>query len=157
MSYNLLNYPYGTGGLNYERNNDFAKIVDYNGSDLILAVEINTELGNDSLVAALNRTTNKNFERAEYYHFGNYGLGNMLFYDADKFGLLSQTEIFALPRDISHYHLYLKDEDLACHQDTIFLDLFAIHLKASSGTSNIAQRTTAVSYTHLTLPTSYPV
>ena len=143
MSYNLLNYPYGTGGLNYERNNDFAKIVDYNSSDLILAVEINTELGNDSLVAALNRTTNKNFERAEYYHFGNYGLGNMLFYDADKFGLLSQTEIFALPRDISHYHLYLKDEDLACHQDTIFLDLFAIHLKASSGTSNIAQRTTA--------------
>ena len=143
MSYNLLNYPYGTGGINYERNNDFAKIVDYNGSDLILAVEINTEIGNDSLLAALNRTTNKNFERAEYYHFGDYGLGNMLFYDADKFGLLSQTEIFALPRDISHYHLFVKEDDLACHQDTTFIDVFSVHLKASEGTSNMAQRTTA--------------
>ncbi|MGB1205568.1 MAG: hypothetical protein ACPG5B_07985 [Chitinophagales bacterium] len=143
MSYNLLNYPYATGGLNYTRNNDFAQIVAHNGSDLILAVEINTELGNDSLVAALNRTTNKNFERAEYYHFGSYGLGNMLFYDADKFGLLSQTEIYALPRDISHYHLFVKEDDLACHQDTIFLDLFAVHLKASDGSSNIAQRATA--------------
>ncbi len=136
MSYNILNFPSSSGET---RTTDFKDIVHHTNPDVILIQELKSSAGATDLVNAVNTNGITYYQRDP--NFQSYlGLGNMLIYNADKITLLASTEIPSYPRGHTHYHAFLNDPDLACHQDTTFIELFSVHFKASSGSSNESTR-----------------
>ncbi|MFB6306288.1 MAG: hypothetical protein ABEH43_04760, partial [Flavobacteriales bacterium] len=67
-------------------------------------------------------------------------LSSMFFYNSNKLKLKSQTEITTDLRDVNVYHMYANDPNLASHNDTIFINYYAAHLKAGSDASDKDQR-----------------
>ncbi len=99
------------------------------------------ELGPDALYAEnilvnVLKPINPNYERAVLTNDATSDETNMLFYDASKLGLKSQSVIPHNLRDINVYTLYYKDANLATSQDTIFMHFINIHLKAGSTTQD---------------------
>ncbi len=56
----------------------------------------------------------------------------MLFYNSNKLGLVSQSEITTQLRDINEYILYYKNPGLTALSDTAYLYVYGAHLKAGS-------------------------
>ncbi len=139
MTYNLLNFPYVN---NDPRVSNFQAIHDYIGADIFILQELKSSSGVNQLISTLNANGSINYDRAPDYYSSGGGLGNMLIFNSDKLGFRYQTEIPSDTRSISHYALYVKDPGLSCHQDTIFIDLFGAHFKASQGGSNENRRLT---------------
>ena len=125
MTYNLLNYP----DANPARISYLKTIMQYAKPDILLVNELNNETGaNEVLVNALNTDGINYYSRAQ---FNNYDIqNNLLYYDTRKVGLLLSDTIDASPRPIYYFKVYLKDWDLAQTQDTTYLHLFSVHLKA---------------------------
>lgn len=128
MTYNLLNFP----DINPSRISHLKTVLQYVQPDILIVNELNTEAGaNDILVQCLNQNGISYYSRALYDD--GFGTDNMLFFDSRKIGLEEQTSIQTNLRPISYYKVFLKDWDLANTQDTTFINLFALHLKASTG------------------------
>ncbi len=131
VSYNVLNFPSFDNPSTDLRHPYFGNIMHYIEADVIMAVELTEQRGADSLFTALNSNGVDYYEQSEFTIFdSNFALGNMLYYNSNKLGLLWQDTIDSWPRAFNHYHLYIKEPDLACHQDTTFLEVFAVHFKA---------------------------
>ncbi len=142
MSYNILNYPQPGD----TRDADFQTIMQAVQPDLLIAQEVATLDGADVLLNnALNTNGVSSYQRAPLMNDNGGWFGNMLFYNSDKLVLKNQTDIFVYPRDITHYEMYYNDPQLGCHEDTVFLNVFALHLKASDGASNAEIREDAIS------------
>ena len=125
VTYNLLNYP----DANPARISYLKVIMQYAKPDILLVNELNNETGaNEVLVNALNTDGINYYSRAQ---FNNYDIqNNLLYYDTRKVGLLLSDTIDASPRPIYYFKVYLKDWDLTQTQDTTYLHLFSVHLKA---------------------------
>ena len=72
---------------------------------------------------------------------------NLIYYKSDLLGLIKEDTIptngstyFGQSRYIRHTRLFYRDSNLAIHQDTVFLDLFAMHLSASMGGTDSIER-----------------
>ena len=133
--YNLLNFP----AAQQDRIDTLKKVLDYIQPDIFVVNEL-TSFNGAGLIKnnALNVGGVNRFSSAVFYDGPD--TDNMLFYDHDKFTLYSQHQIVTTLRDISEYVLYYNEPDLASTQDTLFLYLYSLHLKAGSQTSNVNWR-----------------
>ncbi len=130
MSYNLLNYP----DQSPTRYNDLKEIIQYTKPDIFICSEFTANSGVNLLL-----TNSLNVAPVNYYAASNFVDGpdtdNMLFYNTNKVTLASQNQISTALRDISHYSVYTCES-----MDTIWYDIFSVHLKASQGFSNAQDR-----------------
>jgi len=135
MYYNILNYP----GSTPERVNYFRTVNQYINADVILVNELlNQEGANTLLQDGLNVFGKTKFQGANFIN--GYDTDNMLYYNSEKFVLYSQDTIETALRLINEYVLYYNSNDLSETQDTIFLNFYSAHLKASQGSTNQQKR-----------------
>jgi hypothetical protein len=133
MYYNILNYP----GVTPERSDTLRKIVQYYKPDLFLVNELQSNTGANLILAnSLNQWGTNHYQKAAFINGPD--TDNMLFYNSDKFGLVSQQAIHTVLRDINEYVLYYKDPNISESSDTIYFYMYSLHLKASQDES--AQR-----------------
>ncbi|MBT6513587.1 MAG: endonuclease/exonuclease/phosphatase family protein, partial [Crocinitomicaceae bacterium] len=133
MTYNILNYPYVAAS----RADTLAIIIDAVLPDILIVNELQNNTGaNTILNNAMNASGRTNYSKAVFYNGGDSD--NMCYYDHTKFGLFSQNQIATSIRDISEYVLFWKGNLPGA--DTIYFNVYSVHLKASSGASNEAQR-----------------
>tara|TARA_B000000532_G_scaffold55890_1_gene43442 strand:+ start:1286 stop:2794 length:1509 start_codon:yes stop_codon:yes gene_type:complete len=125
-TYNLLRY-----GSNTNRNIDFKKVIDLIDADLYITQELTNNSGvTNFLNNVLNKDTDK-FLSAKFYD--ETDIDQALFYDKNKFEILSTSKIEGDPRNIIAYRLkHIQTEK-------IFF-VFNLHMKASSGSSNEQRR-----------------
>ncbi|MEP7145632.1 MAG: T9SS type A sorting domain-containing protein [bacterium] len=127
FSYNLLNYSGGE-----PKNQYFRKSIGYADPDILVVCEMISQAGvNDLLANVMN-----------YYTPGIYSAGtfldgpdtdNAIFYKTIDYTFVSNTPVHTDLRDINMFTLIHN-----LSRDT--LRLFEVHLKASSGADNEAQR-----------------
>ena len=127
MFYNLLNFP----GTNPDRIDELKIILDHVKPDLLAVNELKDVDGaNDILANALN----SNYKRATFTN--GTDTDNMLFYNKEKIILHSQEEIYTSLRIINHYKVFLNDPNLATTNDTVYLNIYSLHLKAGNSSDN---------------------
>lgn len=133
MTYNILNYPYVAAS----RADTLAIIIDAVLPDILIVNELQNNTGANAILNnAMNSSGRTNYSKAIFYNGGDSD--NMCYYDNNKFGLFSQNQIATSIRDISEYVLFWKGNLPSA--DTIYFNVYSVHLKASSGASNEAQR-----------------
>jgi hypothetical protein len=133
MYYNILNYPSNTP----ERSDTLRKIIQYVKPDLFLVNELQTNTGANLILAnSLNQWGINYYQKAAFVNGPD--TDNMLFYNSEKFGLVSQQVIPTVLRDINEYVLYYKDPNISASSDTIYFYMYSLHLKA--GNNEAAQR-----------------
>ncbi len=133
MYYNLLNYP----DTSPERADTLRKIVHYAKPDIFVINELQTEAGADLILSqSMNQLGVLSYQRVAFID-GN-DTDNMLYYNSDKLGFISQTQVNTTLRDFSEYILYYKSPGLSASSDTVYLNIYSAHLKAGAG--EFAQR-----------------
>jgi len=130
MTYNLLNFPAQVP----TRHNDLEVVLQHVKPDLFICNEVTSSAGVTSI---LNNALNVG--PINYYDHAAWVDGpdtdNMCYFNTNKLTLQSQQQITTDLRDISHYKLY------SCGAtDTIWYDVFSVHLKASQGITNANDR-----------------
>jgi hypothetical protein len=128
--YNLLNFP----SSQQDRADTLKNILDFIQPDIFVVNEL-TSFNGGALIKnnVLNSGSNNDFQSALY--FNGPDTDNLLFYDQNKFELYSQQQIPTQLRDISEYVLYYKNQ-LGIDNDTSFIYIYSIHLKAGSSSTN---------------------
>ncbi len=125
-TYNLLRY-----GSSTDRNSDLTKVIDYIEADMYITQELTN---NSGVTNFLNNVLNKNSDKflsAKFYD--ETDIDQALFYDKNKFEILSTSKIDGDPRNIVAYRLkHIPTEN------TFFV--FNLHMKASQGSSNEQRR-----------------
>ena len=135
MSYNILNYPLS----NATKADTLKAIIKYTNPDIFLITELNSAAGATTILNdALNVGGVTHYQKAVYQNGPD--TDNMIFFNGDKFGLISQHEIPTVLRNISEYVLYYKSPNLATTLDTTFVHCYMAHLKASSTSADSIQR-----------------
>lgn len=128
MYYNILNYPEDSP----ERVAYLRTIMQYAKPDVLVVNEL---LSNEGATLILEQGLNvwgeTKFQKATFINGPD--TDNMLYYNADKLGLIAQVQIPTGLRDISGYKLYYKAPSLTAISDTILLNFYSLHLKAGSG------------------------
>lgn len=133
MAYNLLNYG-GSGGFAADttlRNPFYRTSINTANPDILVVEEISTQAGlNSILTKVLNA-------QANVYSAGSFVDGpdsdNGIFYKTAKFQFISNIPVHTDLRDISEFTLlHLASGDT--------LRIYAVHLKASTGSANELQR-----------------
>ncbi len=138
MSYNLMLFPDGTS---FSRVPYLRYIVDAYKPDIFAVCEVETENASDTILQHVLQPVNPAYRAAafEWSHSNPNGtLQQMLYYNSDKLELTGQTYLTTNVRDINHYTLILKTTEMAT--DTVFLDVYVMHLKASGGQTNEQKR-----------------
>jgi len=127
MYYNILNYP-STSPL---RHDTLRKIIQYTKPDLLLVNELKTNTGANLILAnSLNQFGINYYQKAAF--IDGPDTDNMLFYNSNKFGLVSQKKIPTVLRDVNEYVLYYKDPNISATSDTIYFNMYSLHLKAGN-------------------------
>lgn len=146
MDYNLLNFPLGQPA---GRADTLRKILAYRPVDLLVCQEVRTADGAASILSqALNAGGVNRFSAAPYVApisapWITERLAQTLYYDHTKLGLKRQSQLTTQVRDINVYDLYLRTPQLASG-DTVFLTVYAVHLKAGTNDSDLQSRLTMV-------------
>lgn len=156
MQYNLLNYRNITDFCTVANNRPSDKegymntIIGYSQPDILAVNEMVADGGTAAkrlLDNALNKQGRNYYKQASYT--ANSNLSNMLYYNANKLVLHSQDQIdrglngTTLTRLIDVYELYYLDQSELDAGDTTWLVCYVAHLKASTGSANVALRATA--------------
>tara|TARA_Y100000817_G_scaffold114590_1_gene89777 strand:- start:79 stop:1587 length:1509 start_codon:yes stop_codon:yes gene_type:complete len=129
-TYNLLRYNEDT-----DRNIHFKKVIDEIDADIYIAQELSNSMGVSNFLNNVLNSDNEDYLSAEF--FDDNDIDQALFYNKNKFNLLSTTTIPGDPRPILIYRLkHIQTEK-------IFF-VFNMHLKASKGSSNEIRRETQV-------------
>jgi len=136
MNYNLLHFDELT-----DRKYDLKYILDSYSPDIFTVCELEREEASDTILnVCLNHDGITKYSAATF-HYNDSGyyndLNQMLYYNNEKFELISQSYILTSLRDINHYTLQLRTEDA---NNAIFLDVYVAHLKSSEGTDNEDER-----------------
>lgn len=137
MYYNLLNFP----SSNPNRIDTLKTIISYAQPDVFVVCELEDAAGSDLILNDILNVDGTTSWAAANFVDGGF-TSNMLYYNANKLGLISQDEIGTVLRDINTYVLYYKAPNLSVQTDTIYLNFFACHLKA--GSSDYQQRNTEI-------------
>lgn len=137
MYYNLLKFPLVNSG----RIAELETICQYYLPDVLIVNELTSSSGANLILSnALNTQGITHYDKANYV--SGPDTENMLYYNSNKLGLVSQDEIATSVRDINEYVLYYKDPALDANSDTVYLYMYACHLKAGSDISNEQERET---------------
>ena len=133
LNYNLLNYP-DQGSLSADttlRNPFYRTIVSYVNPDIMVTDENSAQNGvNIFLSNVLNANSNS---YAAGTFINGFDSDNAIFYKTSKFSFVSNTRIYTDLRDINEFKLvHLLSGDT--------LRIYSVHLKASSTSSDEAQR-----------------
>lgn len=138
MTYNLLGYPSSSNVS--AKNTNLAPIIAYLQPDILVVQEMETDVaGNPALLlnGALNIDGVTSYAAANFTYTATANIGNMLYYNSQKLALQAQYAIpFASVREMNHYRLYYLSPNLAQTHDTIFINVFAMHLKSSSSNAD---------------------
>ena len=135
MYYNLLNFP----DINPSRISYLETTLHYVMPDIFVIEELTSGTGASSILNnALNTQGVTNYAAATWVN--GTDTENMLYYNTDKIGFVSQYEIQTSLRDINEYILYYKAPNIATLTDTTFFYVYAAHLKAGSTASDETQR-----------------
>ena len=129
-TYNLLRY-----NEDKDRNIHFKKVIDAIDADIYIAQELSNSMGVSNFLNNVLNSDNEDYLSAEF--FDDNDIDQALFYDKNKFNLLSTTTIPGDPRPILIYRL------IHINTEKIFF-VFNMHLKASKGSSNEIRRETQV-------------
>ena len=130
MTYNLLNYP----NLEPTRYNDLKEVIQYTKPDIFICSELTSASGADMILDnAFNVAPINYYARANFVN--GTDTDNMLYYNTNKVTLAGQNQITTALRDITRYHLYTCE-----NSDTVWYDVFSLHLKASQGITNANDR-----------------
>ncbi len=131
MYYNLLNFPRNTP----ERADTLRRILQYVKPDVLVVNELVSEAGADLILQkSINVGKVSHYSRARFTD--GKDSDNMIFYNAKKLGLKGQMVIPTDLRHINGYTLYV----MPVLGDTVFLNFFSAHLKASTGNEEMALR-----------------
>jgi len=129
MTYNLLNYP---GTDTTTRNPYFRTIMQAVNPDILVVQEVTSHAGvNGFLNNVLNSVYPSTFSAGTFID-GN-DTDNAIFYKSSKINFISNKPIQTELRNISEFKLYHT-----ASAET--LRVYSVHLKASSGSANEAQR-----------------
>jgi len=134
INYNLLNYPAAGGSYSADttaRHPHYRTIFNSLNADIIVVQEINSQTGIDGLLSNVLNATNSIYSAGPFIN--GYDTDNGIFFKTDKFHSPSNTAIQTELRDINEFKLVHT-----LSGDT--LRIYSLHLKASSGSSNEAQR-----------------
>lgn len=137
MSYNLLNYPDPTAASadTGARNPMFRTVIQAAQPDLLVVVEMNSSAGYTGFLNLVMNASQVQYAAAPY--LASYDSQRGLYYRTSKFQFLSGRAIRTDLRDINEYKLlHILSGDT--------LRIYALHLKASSGTVNEQQRASEV-------------
>jgi endonuclease/exonuclease/phosphatase family metal-dependent hydrolase len=137
MCYNLLNYP-DAGGFSADtalRNPFFRSIIQATTPDLLVVAELNSAAGYTGFLNNVMNAGQNQYTAAPYLISNDSERG--LYYRHSRFQLLNSRAILTSLRSINEYTLlYLSTGDT--------LRIYAVHLKASSGSTNEQQRASEV-------------
>lgn len=146
MSYNLLFYGANTSFCTTGNNNLFTKnghictIMNHVRPDILGVQEMGASVG--TTIGFLNDVLNANGEtrwaRANYMNTTTSNIISILYFDATKFGITNQHPIVTPLRDIVYYRLFYRQ--IPPSNDTVFLNVAVMHLKAGSTAADVSQR-----------------
>lgn len=134
LSYNLLNYPSAGGSYAADttaRHPHYRTIMNAVNPDILVVQEMNSQTGMNKFLSDVLNSSGNTYSKGPF--IDGYDTDNGIFYKTDKFHAVSNTAIATELRDINMFKLVHT-----LSGDTI--RIFSLHLKASSGSSNEAQR-----------------
>lgn len=145
VQYNLLHYGVAEAGCTIPstsvKNAYLSTILSAAQPDIFGVNEMGSNaLYGDNILVNVLQPMNANWERCTYTNNASSNITNMLFYRGDKLVLYDEHVINHSLRDINLYTLYYNDANLATTQDTTFLTIVIVHLKAGSTTSDENER-----------------
>ena len=133
LNYNLLNYP-NQGTLSADtalRNPYYRTIVSYVNPDIMVTQENSAQNGVDIFLANVLNANSNSYAAGTFIN--GFDSDNAIFYKTSKFSFVSNTRIYTDLRDINEFKLvHLLSGDT--------LRIYSVHLKASSTSSDEAQR-----------------
>lgn len=137
MFYNLLNYPTAPPA---NRDALLAEVFESYTPDVFMVCELESPSGSDQVLNnSLNVSTDV-FNAAPFVYntSGGDDIQQMLYYNSDRFSLLSSEVIETPVRDINRYELLLNTVDQATNP--VVFNVYVAHLKSSMGSANEALR-----------------
>lgn len=142
MFYNLLDYPEAPP---QNRNVILKDILNVYQPDIFMVCELESEEASNDILNFSLGEINKNYEKALFVSnqssYNNYSsLQQELYYNTAYFTLTNQEEITTNVRDINHYTLLLNTNTQNTNSNSVYLEVFVTHLKASQGTENEQKR-----------------
>lgn len=149
MHYNLMYYGQNTSYCTTSNNNLTLKdgylktIIKYVKPDIFTANEVapNTSTTQHLLDNCLNVDGVTYYNKTSFTNYSNSDLCNMLYYNSQKLGFVSQTAITTSVRDINFYKFYYKAADLSVTYDTAYVNCIVMHLKAGNYPEDADERT----------------
>ena len=131
VTYNLLRFNGDT-----DRNVYFKKIIDELSADIYITQELSNNSGvSNFLNNVLSHGGQNKFISAKF--FDDHDIDQALFFNKNKFEIISTSKIIGDPRDVMVYRLKHIETDKLFY-------VFNMHLKASPGSSNQIRRETQV-------------
>ena len=154
MSYNILNYRNSTNECNGNSNSAGSKetaldtIIKNVSPHLIVFNEIGASANNAQYLLnnALNTGNVSSWATANYTNNSFSSLTNVVAYNSDYLGILSQDVISqdlagsTLVRVVDVVRFYYKDPLLNAQSDTLTFTVLGAHFKAGNGTDNSSKR-----------------
>ncbi len=134
MTFNLMHYPgtyYYDEATNSFKNRTYVlkSILDSYQPDIFSVCELQNATGAEQILNIALATPNHIYNSANFVvnqSSNDDTLQQLVFYNQQKFTLLSQDVITTHIRDINHYHFKLNSNV------DVYLDVFVTHLKASN-------------------------
>lgn len=134
MFYNLLNYPEAPPS---NREVILKQILEEVQPDIFMVCELQNEVAANSILTnALNDIGDAVYTMPNFIQntsSGNQDLQQHIYFDESKFSLNFTDVVQTQLRDINYYQLELLNTPA---EETIYLDIFVAHLKASQGINN---------------------
>lgn len=137
MDYNLLNYPdpSNSGADSALRNPFYRTTIGSVNPDILVVEEMNTQSGMNGFLSNVMNASSTTYSAGTF--IDGPDTDNGIFYKTSKFHFISNTAIRTALRNISEFKLvHLLSNDT--------IRIYAVHLKASSGTANEALRAAEV-------------
>ncbi len=137
MFYNLLEFPSANPS---NRDEILRDILDVYQPDLFMVCELESGAGGNLILDASLNDTEFLYNSATFVpnQSSTSDLQQLLFFRKDKFILENEQIITTDVRDINHYTLKLRTENMATNP--VVLELYVCHLKSSQGGSNQIER-----------------
>jgi hypothetical protein len=135
MYYNILNYP----NINSSRITYLQTIAQHVLPDVLVVSELTSLTGSNTILNDALNVGSVNYYSAAMY-IDSPDDERMLYYNSQKLGLVSQNVISTALRDINEYVLYYKAPGMTAASDTVYLYMYACHLKAGNTTTDASDR-----------------
>lgn len=127
-TYNLLNYPNIDTAM---RHPYFREVIQAMNPDILVVGEITSQAGVNSFLNDVMNASGNNYSAGTF--IDGYDSDNAIFYRSSMFSFSGNTPIQTDIRDINQF-------SMTHIASGIPFEIFAVHLKASSGAANEAQR-----------------